>query len=397
MILKNIKINYFILLLLFSFIIGQNNYNSNDYYLLNNLDLDDDTINRIYRICRENNSWIYETEEYFAISGIQYYKSNDSVMWIMANKWLNMNLPLVNTGAQANSTFVYSNLLKWPQDNGKYIIAYKFDNNLNGYNKLKNRIEDIMREWELGSKIKFVPKSIADYCYGDYNSNLNIWYTTCTDFPYFTIRADTNTGLGSVSSIGRVSGEQLMLNLNPGLLQVSSTNDYNPIDNCQQNPFDCRFLSGSLTFNNTNINYGMGEYPDVIYPGEGILLENNNNQWKASTNNQNISLSRFVTVLNVVIRHELGHIIGYPHEHQKWNRNNFVTFTNEINLDTNSMHYIVNYGIIPRNITQELMTNYDYDSIMHYSYFRRNDNNEYIWTPINISPKDRTSLNILYP
>ena len=41
-----------------------------------------------------------------------------------------------------------------------------------------------------------------------------------------------------------------------------------------------------------------------------------------------------------MMRHELGHYIAFPHEHQKWNRNNYIQLINEQNA-TNSQFVII--------------------------------------------------------
>jgi hypothetical protein len=74
----------------------------------------------------------------------------------------------------------------------------------------------------------------------------------------------------------------------------------------------------------------------------------------------------FVSNLNGKILHELMHGIGYMHEHQRFDRDSYVTIINE-NVDPGK---ISNFDIIPewfpfrrRSI---LINEYDYGSIMHY-------------------------------
>ncbi|MFO1487117.1 MAG: M12 family metallopeptidase [Verrucomicrobiota bacterium] len=60
--------------------------------------------------------------------------------------------------------------------------------------------------------------------------------------------------------------------------------------------------------------------------------------------------------------HELGHVLGFHHEHQRWDRDQFVTIHYE-NIKPGRAH---DYDWIPRDRWIVSGTDYDYFSIMHY-------------------------------
>lgn len=60
--------------------------------------------------------------------------------------------------------------------------------------------------------------------------------------------------------------------------------------------------------------------------------------------------------------HELGHVLGFPHEHQRWDRDAHVRIHYE-NIKEGRAH---DYDWIPRTNWLVTTTPYDYRSIMHY-------------------------------
>jgi len=60
--------------------------------------------------------------------------------------------------------------------------------------------------------------------------------------------------------------------------------------------------------------------------------------------------------------HELGHVLGFHHEHQRWDRDEFVTINYE-NIKPGRQH---DYDWIPATNWIVSSTKYDYRSIMHY-------------------------------
>jgi hypothetical protein len=60
--------------------------------------------------------------------------------------------------------------------------------------------------------------------------------------------------------------------------------------------------------------------------------------------------------------HELGHVLGFFHEHQRWDRDQFVTIHYENIKDGRAF----DYDWIPRTNWITAATAYDYRSIMHY-------------------------------
>lgn len=63
-----------------------------------------------------------------------------------------------------------------------------------------------------------------------------------------------------------------------------------------------------------------------------------------------------------MVAHELGHVLGFYHEHQRWDRDNFVAIRYD-NIKAGRAH---DYDWIPRAGWITDATPYDYHSIMHY-------------------------------
>lgn len=101
-----------------------------------------------------------------------------------------------------------------------------------------------------------------------------------------------------------------------------------------------------------------------------------------------------------VIRHEIGHAIGLIHEHQRSDRDNFVTiYTNNIQDGKHSQFTKFGHPIATLSI-------YDYDSIMHYNSsafakpytytIRTKPNNGYVGYNDQFSSKDLDVINLHY-
>ena len=131
---------------------------------------------------------------------------------------------------------------------------------------------------------------------------------------------------------------------------------------------------------------------------------------------------KFKKVLNNEYhRHELGHIIGYPHEHEKWNRNDYL----DRRIDGDYIYpiqSIINeyrewqetytcwlFFKCTRTVSNgekngvNLINGFDYESIMNYGpnytlqpFFIKNTDTVFE-SPGYISTKDKQGVNILYP
>jgi astacin len=64
--------------------------------------------------------------------------------------------------------------------------------------------------------------------------------------------------------------------------------------------------------------------------------------------------------------HELGHAIGFYHEHNRYDRNDYIN-VNTANLDQGLLSQLRR---IPKGESNTLGLGYDYASIMHYSSLR---------------------------
>jgi len=70
------------------------------------------------------------------------------------------------------------------------------------------------------------------------------------------------------------------------------------------------------------------------------------------------------------VLHELGHLIGLYHEHQREDRDKYI----KVNWENIRDSYIHNFVIVKHDLIPENKFQYDYDSIMHYGnkYFSKN-------------------------
>ena len=71
------------------------------------------------------------------------------------------------------------------------------------------------------------------------------------------------------------------------------------------------------------------------------------------------------------ITHELGHVIGLTHEHQRPDRDDYII----INYDNIIEKYKFNFNIINNSLFKEELLKYDYNSIMHYDYYTCSNGN----------------------
>jgi len=87
-----------------------------------------------------------------------------------------------------------------------------------------------------------------------------------------------------------------------------------------------------------------------------------------------------------VVIHELGHTLGFNHEHQRYDRDEYITI-----LDDNIRSgYERNFNIIPQydlsgNIYSQTYSSYDYESVMHYPERSFGINNSIVFFTINWS------------
>ena len=128
---------------------------------------------------------------------------------------------------------------------------------------------------------------------------------------------------------------------------------------------------------------GRGAWKEMIISPETM---NSNSTWR-----------------NHVILHELGHVLGMHHEHQRSDRDNFVTLRPENDimreLGFSKGQYRTNFGILDRS---KNYGPYDYDSVMHYSsYWFESDNSSLIHAgnrgAATLSAGDVATVRALYP
>ena len=148
----------------------------------------------------------------------------------------------------------------------------------------------------------------------------------------------------------------------------------------------------------------------IISQITGWLIGNKNSLWETTevgeknhyADGEKIATSKD-TGFNEVMRHELGHYIAFQHEHQKWNRNDYLDPRPGYSQDP----------IIPQCPTPCYATNvmmginlidgFDYESIMNYNaifhdrpFYIKNTTNIFT-VPGYVSEKDKQAVNILYP
>ncbi|XP_068699308.1 zinc metalloproteinase nas-14-like [Montipora foliosa] len=85
---------------------------------------------------------------------------------------------------------------------------------------------------------------------------------------------------------------------------------------------------------------------------------------------QDIILNRQECWYKGTVIHEIGHAVGYYHEHSRPDRDQYVTILFD-NIKPKAKHNFKKYG---RSLIDSLGTKYDYDSVMHYGeyFFTRN-------------------------
>ncbi|XP_037033984.1 low choriolytic enzyme-like [Bradysia coprophila] len=80
---------------------------------------------------------------------------------------------------------------------------------------------------------------------------------------------------------------------------------------------------------------------------------------------------------NVTILHELLHVLGIGHQHQRSDRNDYVKFHIE-NMDLNKTNLQADYWrAVEPDKTIEFVTQFDFESVMLYSPYAHSKNNEY--------------------
>ena len=108
---------------------------------------------------------------------------------------------------------------------------------------------------------------------------------------------------------------------------------------------------------------------------------------------------------NSTILHELGHLIGLHHEHQREDRDTYIKINWENILDS----YVYNFVIVKHDLIPENKFKYDYDSIMHYKNKCFSKNSEQVFeilqktpftlsfAPFRLSNIDIEKIQYLYP
>ncbi|GFU31036.1 astacin-like metalloprotease toxin 1, partial [Nephila pilipes] len=97
-----------------------------------------------------------------------------------------------------------------------------------------------------------------------------------------------------------------------------------------------------------------------------IRIFNGNGCWSIIGRNggmQNLSLGQGCNYVGLVV-HELGHAIGLFHEHQRSDRNNYITVYKD-NVIPDQLH---NFVLTDPN-SEIIFSRYDYNSIMHYGSY----------------------------
>lgn len=98
---------------------------------------------------------------------------------------------------------------------------------------------------------------------------------------------------------------------------------------------------------------------------------------------QPLSLQSNGCIYPGTIMHELLHALGFPHEHNRPDRNEYITVNfNNVQRDSRSQ-----YDMYSSRMTDLLETNYDYTSIMHYGDTAFSVNGEPTMVPIKSSVK----------
>ena len=261
-----------------------------------------------------------------------------------------------------------------------------------------------MSEWETGTKIDFLAT------HPDATGFELVLRIKRDDLGYVsgsvTTSTTTTTSGGIIQNVTYNSmilryNENLTLGDYPGLNTTITTN-------------------GTLITNGCILRYepgvGFAIEPKIEYDPETITVHTN----VTST-----------SYFNTTFRHEFGHAIGFPHEHQKWNRDNYLDFINTSDANSDQYAIIPQYQTWTTSSTSEVQTSslgcgflwlfpcyetvttttqhesgsginlingFDYESIMIYdNRFYYDGSTEIIRRPGYISPLDKDAVNIFYP
>ena len=76
---------------------------------------------------------------------------------------------------------------------------------------------------------------------------------------------------------------------------------------------------------------------------------------------QGISLAKICLAFPTIL-HEIGHLIGFWHEHTRPDRGTYV----DVLYNSINPKYLKNFEIVDPSLTDDLGVGYDYNSIMHY-------------------------------
>ena len=447
-----LKINFYQVLIFFLLVVcllhahgNQNNdritsiynqiTNEEQHQQMLNLQLDTNTLSNIYSLCRSA-AWIEETPNAFIVAGNEvYYKSNHGVMHKLGSM-LGMDIPLSFLNVPAPpitneeglvtqpATFYQKHAYKFPHHFGRYIGYYKFDRSNNPNHFVPNdhiiRIRKIMQEWTNGTKLQFL----------EVIQNVNLAnYPIVTGMPYVG-----KTPYSPIMTIKRTSEDI------EGQVRETVSSNYNKYKTIVTHVTYHQII---LEYPHT---YTLGNYPGLRtnITTNGTLITNGYiirkfsesryggyvTEPKIEFHPETITVHtnvEYTSAFNQTFRHELGHYIGFPHEHQKWNRNDYIQLINNQNANNSQIAIIPQYREWRENRKiktssrgcgflwlspcyetvsvrhssgsgVELINGFDYESVMNYSgRFYIKGTTKPLIVPGYVSEKDNQAVNIFYP
>jgi len=219
--------------------------------------------------------------------------------------------------------------------------------------------------------------------------------------------------------------KRVLLNLISITVSLARGRNANPWPNnvvpYERNPThpNWKYIEAAINEYNKNTNVVLREKIDADKAYVRWIYDTNGGNWSDSIGYSGERIHTINQKGGYRVAHELGHVLGFIHEHQREDRDDNIIIVKE-NFDKNNMDWINSQMLAIEESVN--LTIYDVGSIMHYwcsaggfkypwyeKLVKRNFNGESITmiykadpslkfdTPEKLSPKDIVGINTFYP